>query len=79
MNDARVPIRMTKAELAHERNDLFIERRIAATHRLLDFVEAGEVPMGGTGGMYKVWMWGTLEDWKEEIEGLKSRLKLLQP
>ena len=79
MNDARVPIRMTKAELVHKRDDLFRERRVAATHRLLDFIESGEVPKGGTDGMYEVWMWGTLEDHKEEIEGLKSRLKLIQP
>ena len=79
MNDAMVQIRMNKADLAHNRDDLFVERRVAATHRLLDFVESGEVPAGGTSGMHKVYMWGTLEDHKEEIEGLKSRLKLVQP
>ena len=84
MLDARAPIKMTKAEIKDElrRDTLFKERRIDATHKLLDFVEAGEVPVikdsraGAQGiGQLKVWQWGTLQDWHEEIQKIANRQK----
>jgi hypothetical protein len=65
--DARAPIRMTKAELNNEaeRDRVFSEKRIVATHLLLDFVEAGEVPCrvaGQAADPIQVTEWGTVED-----------------
>ena len=65
--DARTPIRMTKAELNNEadRDRVFRERRIVATHLLLDFVEAGEVPCridGQVADPIQVTEWGTVAD-----------------
>ncbi len=45
--EARAPIKMTKAEMNNKDNadKLFKARRVEATHKLLDFVESGEVPV----------------------------------
>lgn len=83
MTDARMPIQMTKAELYGPGHDeIFMHRRTDATHRILDLVEKGEVPVirdGRFDGVIKVERWGTLEDHQDLVPIIQTPDQTTKP